>query len=306
MLQFVVRRLFGALIVAFGIVSVVFALIHLTPGDPVEVMLGESATAADREQLRTALGLNEPLGRQYGHYLARVARFDLGQSLHVRRPIADLLRERLPATLTLAAAGVAVSLLLALPIGIGAALRRGTWFDRGALAFATTAVSMPGFWLGPLLILVFSLWLGWLPVSGRDEPLAWVLPAVTLGLALAATLSRIVRAALLDVLAEDYLRTARAKGLRGRAVILRHALANAALPVLTVVGLQLGALLGGAVITETVFQWPGLGLLTVEAIQRRDYPTLQACVLVISLAYVLVNTVTDLLYGLVDPRLRLT
>lgn len=304
MLRLVTQRLMSAAVVALGIVGIVFLLIHVAPGDPVEVMLGESASAADRAALRAALGLDEPLPAQLGHYLSRLARLDLGMSLHARRPIADLLAERLPATLLLAAGGIAVSVLLALPIGVVSALRHGSWFDHGSLAFATFAVSMPGFWLGPLLILVFSLWLGWLPVSGRDEPLSLVLPSVTLGLGLAAMLSRIVRAALLDVLAEDYLRTARAKGLPERAVIVRHALRNAWLPVLTVIGLQLGALLGGAVITETVFQWPGLGLLTVEAIQRRDYPTLQACVLVVSLAYVLINMLTDLAYGLVDPRVR--
>ena len=268
-------------------------------------MLGESAPAADRDALRHALGLDRPLGVQLMRYLEGLARLDLGQSLHNRRPITELLAERLPATLQLALVALVVTLCLALPLGLVAAARRGSIWDRTAMGFSLLGVSIPNFWLGPLLILVFSLWLGWFPVSGRDAPGSVVLPALTLGLSLAAILSRMVRSSLLEVLGEDYVRTARAKGLAGRQVMLFHALPNALLPVITVIGLQLGALLGGAVITETIFAWPGIGLLTVEAIQSRDYPVVQACVLVIALSYVLVNTFTDLLYAWIDPRIRL-
>ena len=305
MLSHVIQRLGASLLVVLGVVLAVFLLIHLIPGDPVDVMLGESAPAADREALRHALGLDRPLGVQLVRYLEGLARLDLGQSLHNRRPITELLAERLPATLQLALVALVVTLCLALPLGLVAAARRGSAWDRTAMGFSLLGVSIPNFWLGPLLILVFSLWLGWFPVSGRDAPGSVVLPALTLGLSLAAILSRMVRSSLLEVLGEDYVRTARAKGLAGRQVMLFHALPNALLPVITVIGLQLGALLGGAVITETIFAWPGIGLLTVEAIQSRDYPVVQACVLVIALSYVLVNTFTDLLYAWIDPRIRL-
>jgi peptide/nickel transport system permease protein len=304
MLEFALSRLVAALFVAFGVVSAVFLLLHVVPGDPVEVMLGEWASATDREALRAALGLDVPLPLQWWHYLTRVAHLDLGTTIFTKRPVAALLAERLPATACLAAAGVGIALAIGLPLGILAALRQGGRVDHGAMLFALLGVSIPNFWLGSLLILFFSLWLGWLPVSGREGLSSLVLPAVTLGLPLAAILSRMVRAALLEVLAEDYVRTARAKGMPERVVVLRHALKNAGLPILTVVGLQLGTLLGGAVITETVFSWPGIGGLLVEAIERRDYPLVQGTVLVISLTYVLINTLTDLAYGLIDPRLR--
>ena len=232
-------------------------------------------------------------------------RFDLGISLHSRRPIADILLERLPATLELAAVSLLFALLIALPLGVMAATRRDSAADYGAMGFSLLGISIPNFWLGPLLILVFSLWLGWTPVSGREGGASLILPALTLGTSLAAVLARMVRSSLLEVLGEDYIRTARAKGLPERSVIWGHALRNAWLPVITLLGLQLGALLGGAVITETVFSWPGIGSLLVESIQQRDYPVVQACVLMISLAYVLVNTLTDLLYGWLDPRIRL-
>ncbi len=305
MIAFLAARLLSAALVMLGVACLVFALIHLVPGDPVEVMLGESARPADREALRAALGLDRPVAAQLGAYLADLSRLDLGESLHSRRPIAELLAERIPATVELAVAALLVALALAIPLGVLAAARRGGRWDGGAMAFAMVGVSVPNFVMGPVLILVFAFWLGWLPVSGREGPASLVLPALTLGTALASVLSRMVRASLLEVLGDDYIRTARAKGLGEVAVIVRHALPNAALPVVTVLGLQLGTLLGGAVITEMVFSWPGVGQLTVEAIQRRDYPVLQACVLVISLAYVAVNTATDLVYGWIDPRIRI-
>jgi len=302
--QLLITRIFSALIVMLGVVTIVFLFIHIIPGDPVDVMLGESARPADRAELRHDLGLDRSLPVQWGEYLGGLLRLDLGRSLHSRRPVAEILAERIPATAKLAAAGLLIAILLALPLGLMAALRRNSGWDRGAMAVAMLGVSNPNFWLGPILILVFSLWLGWFPVSGDEGPLALVLPAITLGTALAAILSRMLRSSLLEVLGEDFVRTARAKGLSPARVVLRHALGNAGLPLLTLLGLQLGTLLGGAVITEAVFSWPGLGSLIIEAIQARDYPVVQACVLVISLAYVGVNTFTDVLYAALDPRIR--
>jgi peptide/nickel transport system permease protein len=302
---FLLSRLFSATLVILGVVCIVFLLLHLVPGDPVEMMLGESAQPADREALRMALGLDRPVLVQLGHYLGGLLQLDLGSSLHSRQPISALLVERLPATLELALLALLLALIIALPLGIMAATHKDKGWDTGAMSFSLLGVSIPNFWMGPMLILVFSLWLGWTPVSGRDGLGSLILPAITLGTALAAILARMVRSSLLEVLSEDYIRTARAKGLSERAVVWRHALRNAWLPVVTLLGLQLGALLGGAVITEAVFSWPGVGSLLVESIQKRDYPVVQGCVLLISLAYVLVNTLTDLVYGWIDPRIRL-
>lgn len=304
-LSYLVQRLAGAFLVMFGVVSIVFLLIHLVPGDPVAVMLGESASTADREALRAALGLQQPLAAQFLDYLGGLLHLDLGTSIQSRRPVAELLLERLPATGLLAVATLVVTLLLAVPLGLLAAIRRATPWDSAAMGFSILGVSIPNFWLGPLLILVFALWLGWFPVSGHQGFASVVLPALTLGTGLVAVLSRMLRSSMLDVLGEDYMRTARAKGMPPRRIILHHGLRNALLPVITLLGLQLGTLLAGAVITETVFSWPGVGLLTIESIQARDYPVVQACVLIISLAYVVVNLVTDLAYAWVDPRIRL-
>ncbi len=302
--QFLLARVMSALLVILGVVCLVFLLIHLIPGDPVDVMLGESARPADREALRASLGLDQPVARQLADYLGGVVRLELGNSLHSDQPVSRLLAERFPATLQLALAALGCALLLALPLGILAAIRRGSGWDWGAMGFSTLGVSLPNFWLGPLLILCFSLWLGWTPVSGRETASSLILPALTLGTGFAAILARMIRSSLLEVLGEDFVRTARAKGLAERQVLWRHAMRNAWLPVLTLIGIQLGALLGGAVVTEVVFDWPGIGSLMIEAIQRRDYPVVQGCVLFVSLAYVLINTVTDLLYGVVDPRIR--
>jgi peptide/nickel transport system permease protein len=296
-------RVGAALVVIFGVCTLVFLLIHLVPGDPVEAMLGERAQASDRAALRAALGLDLPLWEQYRRYLAGLLRLDLGQSFLDQRPVAAILAERLPATLRLAAAALAIAILIALPLGVLAARFRGSAVDSAAMTLSLLGVSVPNFWLGPLLILVFSLWLGWTPVSGADQPASIILPAITLGTAMAAILARMVRASMLEVLGEDYVRTARAKGLGEAAVLWRHALRNAWLPVLTVIGLQLGGLLAGAVITETVFAWPGIGSLLVESIKARDFPVVQGCVLLISLCYVLVNALTDLAYVWIDPRI---
>ena len=302
---YLIQRVGGAVIVVLGVVSIVFILIHLIPGDPVDVMLGEGATPADRVALRSSLGLDQPLAVQFAGYLEGLLQLDLGTSFRSQRPVTELLLERLPATAWLAIISLLIAVVLALPLGMLAAVRRDTPWDTGSMAFSMLGVSIPNFWLGPLLILVFSLWLGWFPVSGRETAGAVVLPALTLGTGLAAILSRMVRSSLLEVLGEDYIRTARAKGLAPHRILLRHGLRNALLPVITLLGLQLGALLAGAVVTETVFSWPGIGLLTIEAIQTRDYPVVQACVLLISLTYVLVNLLTDLAYAWIDPRIRL-
>ncbi len=302
---FILSRLFSAFLVLLGVSCLVFLLIHLVPGDPVEVMLGEAAQPADREALRHALGLDQSLLTQLLHYFNGLLHLDLGVSLQSKRPITELLWERIPATAELTGAALLVAVMIAVPLGVIAAVRKDSPWDYGAMTVSMLGVSIPNFWLGPILILVFSVWLGWLPVSGREQPDSIVLPAITLGTALAAVLSRMVRSSLLEVLHEDYIRTARAKGLSESAVIWRHGLRNALLPVVTVLGLQLGVLLGGAVITEMVFSWPGLGELTISSIQRRDYPVVQACVLLISTSYVVVNTLTDLVYGWLDPRVRL-
>jgi len=306
MLNFLVSRLFSALVVIIGVSALVFMLIHFVPGDPVEVMLGESSQPADREALRHTLGLDQAVTTQLYHYFDGLLHLDLGQSLHSKRPIIDILLERIPATFELAVAGLFVAILIAFPLGMFAAVRKDSPWDSGAMMFSMLGISVPNFWMGPLLILCFSLWLGWFPVSGNDGPASLVLPALTLGTAMAAILSRMVRAAVLEVLGEDYIRTARAKGMSETVVLVRHALRNAMLPVITLMGLQLGTLLGGAVITEIVFSWPGVGQLTIDSINRRDYPVVQSCVLLISLSYVIVNTVTDLVYAWLDPRIRLT
>jgi len=306
MLNYLGARLFTALIVVFGVMTIVFMLIHIVPGDPVEVMLGESAQAVDREALRETLGLNLPLSTQWVNYINGLLHLDLGTSLHSKRPVIDVLAERIPATSLLAGTSILIALIIALPLGVLAAVHKGSIWDRLAMTFSMLGVAIPNFWMGPLLILVFSLWLGWLPVSGNDQILSLVLPAVTLGTALAAILSRMIRASLLEVFNEDYIRAASARGLLPSTIIWKHALKNAALPVVTILGMQIGALLAGAVITETVFSWPGVGQLTIDAIQKRDYPVIQSCVLLISLTYVFINLLTDLAYAYLDPRVSLS
>lgn len=305
MLNYIGARLFSALIVIFGVSTIVFLLIHIVPGDPVEVMVGEHATLADRESLRESLGLHLPLWQQWISYYKQLLQLDLGISLHSKQPVSQILAERIPATVILAIASLVIAIMIALPAGVIAAINQGKGWDTGTMTLAMLGISIPNFWMGPLLILVFSIWLGWLPVSGYDGFSSLVLPSVTLGTALAALLSRMVRTSLLEVLNEDYIKAARARGLSQQKLVWQHALPNAALPVITVLGLQLGTLLAGAVITETVFSWPGIGQLTIEAIQKRDYPVLQACVLLISLTYVFVNLVTDITYSVIDPRIRL-
>ena len=298
------KRLFGTIPVIFGVLLLTFVLVHSIPGDPVEVMLGETAASADRQVLRQNLGLDEPLPIQFFQYVAKVVQGDLGVSIHSKKPIVDLLAERLPATMKLAALALMIAISIGVPLGIVAALKVGRWADNLATVLSLTVSAMPHFWLGPLLMMVFALWLGLLPVSGMDANTSIILPALTLGFGLAAILTRMTRANMLEVLHEDFIRTARAKGLPEKTVILKHALRAALLPIVTVLGLQLGSLLAGTVITETVFAWDGIGRLLVESIEKRDYPVTQACVLVIALTYVFVNLLTDIIYTRIDPRVR--
>lgn len=298
------RRLALVLPTLLGVATLVFFFVHLVPGDPVEMMLGESAAAADRERIRAALGLDRPLWAQYLGFLARAVHGDLGRSLHGGTPVSELILARLPATLVLAAASGALALALAIPLGALSARHRGRWVDAAATFFVLLGASLPNFFLGPLLVLLFSVRLGWLPVSGADSTASLLLPATTLGLGMSAILARLTRAAVLDSLGADFVRTARAKGLSEARVFFRHALRSAVLPVTTVFGLQLGSLLGGAIITETIFAWPGIGRLTLQAIYSRDYPLLQGCVLVIACGYVAANLLTDLAYQRLDPRVR--
>ncbi len=304
------RALFSSvmdtLLVLFGVSTLVFLLLTLIPGDPVDVALGESARAADREAMRQALGLDQPLPQRWAGFYIDLVQGDLGESLIKRQPVSDMILERLPATLQMAAAAFVIVVLVALPLGSLAARHKGQWMDRSAQSFALFGLSIPNFWLGPLLVLLFSVYLGWTPVSGNQEPGSLILPAVTLGLSMAAITTRMVRASLLEVENQAFLRTARCKGLSEPAVMLHHAFPNAMLPVITVLGLQLGSLLAGAVITEVVFSWPGIGSLLVDAIKQRDYPVVQGVVLVIALGYVLANRLSDLVAAWVDPRLRET
>ena len=302
--MFLLRRFASLFTVVFGVLLLTFLLIHLVPGDPVEVMLGESANMADREALRAELGLDKPLVQQFGSYLTKLAHGDFGYSIHTKTPIVELIKNRYPATVKLAVMSLLIGLLIGVPLGIYAALKANHWQDFVVTIVSVRLSAMPAFWLGPILMLVFAVWLGWLPVSGMESNTSIILPAVTLGFGLSAILTRMTRTSLLEVLNDDYIRTARAKGLNERTVILRHALRAALLPIITIVGLQMGSLLAGTVITETIFSWDGIGHLLVESIEKRDYPVTQACVLIVALSYVVVNVLTDTLYRWADPRVK--
>jgi ABC-type dipeptide/oligopeptide/nickel transport system permease component len=303
-LRFVARRVAMTIPVLLGVATLVFSLIHLIPGDPAQAMLGEAAPEEDVAALRTQLGLDRPLLEQYADFLSGLVRGDLGTSLRTGTSVRAQIAERLPATFELALAAMLVALIVAVPLGIAAAAWRGTFVDHAAMAVAMTGMSIPNFWLGPLLAIVFAVELGWLPVSGQGGIEHLVLPAVSLGLALAAMLARMTRASLLEELREPYVRAARARGIsRTRAVIV-HAFRNSLIPVVTILGLQVGAVLTGAVITETIFSWPGIGRLLIQSIGFRDYPLVQGCILLIAVTYVAVNLMTDLAYGWLDPRIR--
>ena len=302
--RFIARRVLLSVPVFVGVATLVFLLIHLVPGDPVEAMLGESASREDVADLRHRLGLDRPLYVQYAAFMRGAATGDLGQSLRTGESVAAAIAERMPATLELALAAMLMAVLVAVPLGIVAAARAGTAVDHGATALALLGISIPGFWLGPILALVFAVELGWLPVSGRDTAAHLVLPAITLGAPLAAVLARMTRASVLGELRELYVLAARGRGVSRTRAVLRHAFRNSLVPLVTIVGLQFGAVLTGAVITETIFAWPGVGRLLVQSITFRDYPLVQGCILLIAAAYVTVNLMTDLVYGFLDPRIR--
>jgi ABC-type dipeptide/oligopeptide/nickel transport system permease component len=303
-LRYLAQRVLYTLPVIWLVVSLVFLLIHLVPGDPVAQMLGEGAPAADLAAARHAYGLDLSLSQQYLNYWKGMVHGDLGTSLRYNQSVSKLLGERYPYTLQLTLAALAVAVLLSIPAGVHSARQRNQWDDRAISVVSLFGLSFPNFALGPILILFFSIKLGWLPVSGSGTFANQVLPAITMGSALAAILTRMVRTSMLEELSQDYIRTARAKGLEENTVVYRHALRNAMIPVITVLGLQFGALLAGAIVTETIFSWPGVGRLTIQAISNRDYYLVQGCILAIGLTYVAVNFLTDLLYSAVNPRIR--
>ncbi len=305
MLRYFVRRVLLTVPVLLGVATLVFSLIHLVPGDPAQAMMGDGASPQDVAELRTRLGLDRPLLTQYAAFLRHAVTGDLGVSFRTGQPVTTMIVERIPATAELAIAAMFVAILIAIPLGVVAAVWRGTAIDYGAMTFALLGVSIPNFWLGPILAIVFAVELGWLPVSGRGTLAHLALPAFSLGLALAAILARMTRASLLDELSELYVRAARARGVSNAASITRHALRNSMVPLLTIIALQFGAVLTGAVITETIFAWPGIGRLLIQSIGFRDYPMVQGCILLIAVTYVSVNLVTDLMYGFIDPRIRL-
>jgi ABC-type dipeptide/oligopeptide/nickel transport system permease component len=304
MLRYLALRALYTLPVVWLVVSLVFLLIHLVPGDPILQMLGEGAPAADVQATRHLYGLDIPLGQQYLHYWSGVLHGDLGPSFRFNQGVTKLITQRYPYTLQLTLAALLVAMLLSIPAGVHSARRRNHWDDRLLSVVSLFGLSFPNFALGPILILLFSIKLGWLPVSGSGTFAHLILPAITMGGALAAILTRMVRTSMLEELGQDYIRTARAKGLPERTVVYHHALRNAMIPVITVLGLQFGALLAGAIVTETIFSWPGIGRLTIQAIGNRDYYLVQGCILAIGLTYVAVNLMTDLLYTVVNPRIR--
>lgn len=304
MLRYLAQRVAYMVPVIWLVVSVVFLLIHLVPGDPIQQMLGEGAAVTDLQAARHAYGLDVPLGHQYVNYWKGVLHGELGQSVRLNQKVSKTIAQAYPPTIALTFAALAIALLLSIPAGVHSALHRNQWTDR-LLSFVTLlGLSFPNFALEPILMLFFAIRLGWLPVSGTGTLAHLVLPAITMGGALAAILARMVRTSMLEELSQDYIRTARAKGLSERVVVYRHALRNALIPVLTVVGLQFGALLAGAIVTETIFSWPGIGRLTITAINNRDYFLVEGCILAIGLTYVAVNFLTDLLYSAVNPRIR--
>ena len=303
--RFLVRRLLLTIPVLLGVATLVFSLIHLVPGDPAQAMLGDGASPQDIAELRANLGLDRPLPAQYASFLTSALVGDLGTSFRTGQPVTTMIAERVPATAELAFAAMTVAIFLAIPLGIVAAVWRNSAADHAAMTFSLAGISIPNFWLGPLLAIVFSVELGWLPVSGRGTLGHLVLPAFSLGLALSAILARMTRASLLEELGELYVRAARARGASPATAVLGHALRNSLIPLVTIIALQFGAVLTGAVITETIFAWPGIGRLLIQSIGFRDYPLVQGCILLIAVTYVSVNLITDVLYGVLDPRIRL-
>ena len=305
MWRYLARRLLLSIPVLVGVATLVFLLIHLVPGDPAQSMLGEGAAPQEVAALRSKLGLDLPLPVQFGRFISGLVRGDLGTSLRTGEPVAASIASRMPATAELALAAMVVALLIAVPLGVAAAVWKGTLVDQAAMTFALAGISIPNFWLGPMMAILFAIELGWLPVSGRGTLAHLVLPSVTLGAALSAILARMTRASLLDELHQLYVLASRARGASRARAIWCHAFRNSLVPVVTIVGLQFGSLLTGAIITETIFSWPGVGRLLIQSINFRDYPMVQGCILLIAITYVMVNLVTDLVYGWLDPRIRL-
>ncbi len=304
MARYLLRRLVLTVPVLLGVATLVFALIHLVPGDPAQSMLGESAAPDEVARLRTSLGLDRPLLRQYGAFIGGLAHGDLGTSFRFGTPVTQEIRKRFADTAILAVCAMGVAIVFAIPLGIVAAVFRGRFLDHAAMTLALAGISMPSFWLGPLLAILFAVRLGWLPVSGSGTVWHLVLPAVTLGTALSAILARMTRSSVIEELRELYVLAARARGLSQARAVVRHAFRNSLIPVVTIIGLQFGAVLTGTIITETIFGWPGVGRLLIQAINTRDYPLVQGCILFISVTYVAMNLLTDLTYGFLDPRIR--
>ena len=304
--NFLLRRLLLLIPVLWGVATLVFMLLHFIPGDPIDLMLGDSALGTDRETLRDQLGLNDPLIIQYIRYFGDLLQGDWGTSLFSKKPVFEEIMERVPATMELMFGAMVVTILVAMPLGLIAAVKKGTWIDQGSMIFSLLGVSIPNFWLGPMLILLFSIHFDLLPVNERGGLEHLILPALTLGTSLASILARITRSSVVETLQAEYIRTARSKGISELRILLRHALRNALIPIVTVIGLQIGVLLSGAIITEAIFDWPGLGNLLISAINSRNYPLVQGCVLFIAGSYVMVNLMIDLLYAYLDPRIRLS
>lgn len=306
MLTYVIRRLLLALPVLVGVSALSFSLLHFVPGDPVDIMLGDQATAADKEILRRELGLDRPFGEQITSYFKGLAKLDLGTSLHSRRPVWEEIAERIPATFELTIVAMFIALGVGIPLGVLASVYRHTVFEKFTLLYGLLGMSTPGFWLGPMLILLFAINLDWLPVSERGGIEHVILPALTLALSLSAILTQVTRASMIEVVREDFVNVARAKGSGPLRLWFKHALANAMMPIITIIGLQFGALLTGTVIVETIFDWPGVGTLLFQSIQQRNYPLVQGCVLFIAFTYVAVNLLTDLAYAAANPKVRLS
>jgi peptide/nickel transport system permease protein len=303
-MKILIRKVALFIPVALGISTLVFFLIHLIPGDPVEIMLGEGAQEANIAELRHQMGLDRPIGIQYADFLRGLIRGDLGRSIKTREPVGAMIRSRFPATFQLTLFSMLIAVLVAVPLGVLAAVRQYSTLDYSSMLLALLGISMPNFWLGPLLIIFFSVKLGWFPVSGMGGLSHMILPAVTLGTAMAALLARMTRSSMLEEIRSEYVKTARARGLSEAQVIFKHTLKNAMIPVITVIGLQFGSLLTGAIITETIFSWPGIGRLLITSINTRDYPVVQGCILFIAFSYLIVNFAVDIIYSYLDPRIR--
>lgn len=304
-MNYFVRRITSLIPVIFGVLTITFFLIHMIPGDPVDIMLGDYTSQADRTALRHELGLDQPLWQQYKNYLVRSLQLDFGRSLQTQKPVFKEISSRVPATVELGLAALALAALVGIPLGVTAAIKKNSWIDQLILVLGSLGLSFPSLWSGPLLIWIFAIELDWLPIGERDSWDSLVLPAVSLSIGLIALLMRMTRSSMLDVMKEDYMSVARAKGLSSAKIYFVHGLTNAIIPVLTLLGLMLGALLTGTVIVETIFDWPGIGLLLYQSIQNRDYPLVQGCVLFVSVIYLLANFLTDLAYAYFNPKIRL-